>query len=214
MKPRRYDTVDELLIAVDQAIGTVFGRPRASVRPDPAQNADEGRLGEAQRRLSARLMRVNHTGEICAQALYQGQAQTASLGAVRDRLEQAALEENDHLRWCETRLGELGTHTSVLNPLFYAGSRCIGAFAGKVGDGWSLGFVAETEQQVVQHLSDHLNRLPAADHKSRAILAQMQTDEGRHATTALEAGGEALPLPVKLLMRVSAKLMTGTTYWV
>ena len=159
-------------------------------------------------------MRVNHTGEVCAQALYQGQALTAQLVEVRERMEQAAMEENDHLAWCEERMKTLGSHPSIFNPLFYTGAFAIGAVAGKVGDRWSLGFLAETEHQVVEHLDAHLQRLPTQDAPSRAILQQMKEDEARHATHALEAGGARLPLPVRLLMRGFAKAMTGTTYWI
>lgn len=211
MNPRSYSSVDSLLIHFDQALRTVFGRPQAGGRPRP--DAPEGTLDTAERRHSARLMRVNHTGEVCAQALYQGQSLTARLDDVRERMEQAAAEENDHLAWCETRIQELNGRTSVLNPFFYAGSFLIGALAGKAGDRWSLGFVAETEHQVVRHLDDHLQRLPRQDHPSRTVLQQMREDEGRHATTALEAGGAELPLPVRLLMKASSKVMTGSTYW-
>jgi len=209
-----YTAIDTLLINLDQAVRTVFGRPPSTGRPNPADQAWEAELNEVEQQQAARLMRVNHTGEVCAQALYQGQALTASQPDVRVQLEQAAREENDHLNWCETRLEELGSHTSVLNPLFYAGSFLLGVLNGQAGDRWNLGFLAETERQVVQHLQDHLQRLPPQDEKSRLILAGMQADEGRHATTALEAGGTPLPLPVRLLMKAAAKVMTRTTYWV
>ncbi|MFO1431366.1 MAG: 2-polyprenyl-3-methyl-6-methoxy-1,4-benzoquinone monooxygenase [Candidatus Competibacteraceae bacterium] len=209
-----YTAIDNLLINFDQAVRTVFGHPPSTGRPNPADQAWEAELNEVEQQKAARLMRVNHTGEVCAQALYQGQALTASQPEVRAQLEQAAMEENDHLNWCETRLEELGSHTSVLNPLFYAGSFLLGALNGRVGDRWNLGFLAETEHQVVEHLKDHLERLPPQDEKSRLILAEMQADEGRHATTALEAGGTPLPLPIRLLMRAAAKVMTKTTYWV
>ena len=158
-------------------------------------------------------MRINHTGEVCAQALYQGQALTARLPQVRNRMERAAAEENDHLDWCEGRLQELDSRTSLLNPIWYAGSFAIGAAAGLAGDKWSLGFVAETEQQVGAHLDDHLNRLPERDSKSRAILEQMKEDEARHADQALKAGGAVLPGPIRFAMRLSSKIMTGTVYW-
>ena len=209
-----YTAIDTLLINLDRAVRTVFGRPPSTGRPNPADQAWEPELNEVEQQQAARLMRVNHTGEVCAQALYQGQALTASQPDVRVQLEQAAREENDHLNWCETRLEELGSHTSVLNPLFYAGSFLLGVLNGQAGDRWNLGFLAETERQVVQHLQDHLQRLPPQDEKSRLILAGMQADEGRHATTALEAGGTPLPLPVRLLMKAAAKVMTRTTYWV
>ena len=214
MTTRYYTPVDALLINLDQTIRTLFGRPPTTGRPNPAANAPAPELQPEEQQLAARLMRINHTGEICAQALYQGQALTAQLDAVRDRMEQAAVEENDHLAWCEARLKELGSHTSVLNPLFYTGAFALGALAGKIGDRWSLGFVAETEHQVVKHLDAHLERLPVQDQQSRVILEQMKEDEARHATNALAAGGAKLPLPVRLLMQAASKVMTKTTYWV
>ena len=158
-------------------------------------------------------MRIDHTGEVCAQALYQGQALTARLPEVRKKMERAAAEENDHLDWCERRIEELGGRTSLLNPLWYAGSFAIGALAGLAGDKWSLGFVAETEQQVGEHLDEHLEQIPPQDAKSRAILEQMKQDELRHANQALVGGGVPLPAPVKLAMRLSSKVMTRTVYW-
>lgn len=214
MNTRHYTPIDTLLINLDQALRAVAGQPATTGRPNPAGRAPAADLGSDEKLLAARLMRVNHTGEVCAQALYQGQALTARLDAVRDRLEQASNEENDHLEWCETRLKELDSRPSVLNPLFYAGAFTIGALAGKAGDRWSLGFVAETEQQVVEHLNAHLDRLPSTDRQSRAILEQMREDEARHAVDALAAGGARLPLPVRVLMRGVSKVMTGTTYWV
>ena len=214
MTNRHYTPADTLLINFDQALRTVFGQPKTTGRPNPAVNASLADLQPSEQREAARLMRVNHTGEVCAQALYQGQALTAQLDAVRDRMDQAAIEENDHLAWCETRLKELDSHPSALNPLFYAGAFTIGALAGKAGDRWSLGFVAETEHQVVDHLNAHLRRLPEHDQASRAILEQMKEDEARHATHALAAGGARLPLPIRMLMKGVAKVMTGTTYWI
>jgi len=199
---------------MDKAVRTVFGTPPVTERPNPAQAQPEAELSGDQRRLVAGLMRVNHAGEISAQALYQGQALTAKLGEVRSKMERAAMEENDHLAWCEQRLTELDSHASVLNPLWYAGSFAIGAAAGLAGDKWSLGFVVETEKQVVQHLEEHLERLPPQDHKSRAILEQMQEDEAHHATTALQAGSAELAKPVKQLMRLTSKLMTTTAYYI
>lgn len=215
MTTRYYTPVDTLLINLDQAIRTLLGRPATTGRPNPtADRNPNAELQPAEQLLAGRLMRVNHTGEVCAQALYQGQALTAHLDAVRDRMEQAAVEENDHLAWCEARLKELDSHTSILNPLFYAGAFALGALAGKAGDRWSLGFVAETEHQVVKHLDAHLERLPVQDQPSRAILEQMKEDEARHATNALAAGGARLPLPIRLLMKAASKVMTQTTYWV
>jgi ubiquinone biosynthesis monooxygenase Coq7 len=159
-------------------------------------------------------MRVNHAGEVSAQALYQGQALTAKLAEVRGKMERAALEENDHLAWCERRLKELDSHTSMLNPLWYTGSFAIGALAGLAGDKWSLGFVVETERQVVKHLDEHLSRLPEQDRRSRAILEQMKEDETHHATAALNAGGAELPEPVRQLMRLTSKVMTNAAYYI
>ena len=214
MTTRHYTPVDALLIHADQALRTIFGQPVTTGRPNPAASAPAAELQPVEQQEAGRLMRINHTGEVCAQALYQGQALTARLETVRGRMEQASIEENDHLAWCEQRFKELGSHPSVLNPLFYAGAFVIGAAAGRVGDRWSLGFVAETEQQVVEHLNAHLQRLPAQDLPSRAILEQRTEDEARHATHALEAGGARLPLPVRALMKGVAKVMTGATYWV
>jgi ubiquinone biosynthesis monooxygenase Coq7 len=214
MTTRNYTPVDELLINLDQAVRTLFGQPATTGRPNPAAAAPPAELPLEEQRLAGRLMRVNHTGEVCAQALYQGQALTARLTAVRDRMERATVEENDHLAWCETRLQELDSRPSILNPLFYAGAFAIGALAGAAGDRWSLGFVAETEQQVVEHLNAHLDRLPAADQPSRAILERMKEDEARHAANAMAAGAARLPLPVRALMKGVSKVMTQTTYWV
>ncbi|MEQ6342856.1 MAG: 2-polyprenyl-3-methyl-6-methoxy-1,4-benzoquinone monooxygenase [Gammaproteobacteria bacterium] len=209
---RHYSPIDNLLINLDQAVRTVFGKPQVTERPNPADAHEDPVLSEEERHRAARLMRVNHAGEVSAQALYQGQALTAKLPEVREKMERAALEENDHLDWCEGRIKELGSHTSVLNPAWYAGSFAIGALAGAAGDKWSLGFVAETEHQVVKHLEDHLQHLPHQDMKSRAILEQMKEDEAHHATVALEAGGAALPWPVKKLMALTSRVMTWTAY--
>lgn len=211
---RHYSPIDHLLINLDQAVRTVFGKPQITERPNPADTHEDSVLSEEERHRAARLMRVNHAGEVSAQALYQGQALTAKLPEVREKMERAALEENDHLDWCEGRIKELGSHTSVLNPAWYAGSFAIGALAGAAGDKWSLGFVAETEHQVVKHLEDHLQHLPPQDMKSRAILEQMKEDETHHATVALEAGGAALPWPVKKLMALTSRVMTKTASWV
>lgn len=214
MTTRRYSPIDGLLMQVDAGLRTVFGRPAVTERPNPADAAAEGPLSESERLQAGRLMRVNHAGEVAAQGLYQGQALTARLSRVREKMERAAQEENDHLAWCKQRIDELGSHTSLLNPLWYAGSMAIGATAGLAGDRWSLGFVAETEHQVVAHLERHLGSLPPEDHKSRAVLEQMREDEGRHATAALRAGGASLPSPIQRLMGLTSKLMTGTAYWV
>jgi ubiquinone biosynthesis monooxygenase Coq7 len=159
-------------------------------------------------------MRVNHTGEVCAQALYQGQALTARLPEVRDSLERSAQEENDHLAWCEQRIEELGGRKSFANPLFYAGSFAIGALAGLAGDKWSLGFVVETERQVEDHLESHIAQVPADDLRTRSVLEQMKDDEIHHATVALDAGGAELPAPVKVAMKAVSKVMTNGAYWI
>lgn len=214
MNSRHFSSLDRLIGQLDDALHTVLGPTPKPARPSPAIRLHDAGLPASARELSGRLMRINHVGEICAQALYQGQAATARLAEVHGKMEQAAGEENDHLAWTEERIHELGTHISYLNPLWYAGSFAIGAAAGAIGDKWSLGFVAETEKQVVEHLENHLQRLPAKDRKSRAILEQMRDDESRHATTALESGGVRLPEPVRLLMRYTSKIMTSTAYWI
>ncbi|GAB4292867.1 MAG: 2-polyprenyl-3-methyl-6-methoxy-1,4-benzoquinone monooxygenase [Thiohalomonadaceae bacterium] len=211
---RNYSPIDQLFLHLDTGLRTVFGQPILTERPNPAQHLPEAELSDAERVLAGRLMRVNHAGEVSAQGLYQGQALTARLPEVRDKLERAALEENDHLEWCERRAREMGTHVSYLNPLWYLGSLAIGALAGAAGDKWSLGFVVETEHQVVRHLDEHLAQLPVHDQKSRAILEQMKEDESHHATLALHAGGAPLPEPVKKLMGLVSKVMTRTAYWI
>ena len=210
---RRYNAVDRFILGLDQAVSTAFGRPVPATRPCPAQGEMTQALSERERRHAAALMRVNHAGEVAAQALYQGQGMTARKDEVRDAMAKAAREEIDHLAWCEQRIAELDSHSSCLRPLWYAGSFAVGACAGAMGDKWSLGFVAETEHQVVRHLDSHLQGLPQQDRRSRAILERMREDEGRHATAAMEAGASALPEPVKKLMRLCAKVMTTTAYW-
>ncbi len=214
MNDRSFTLLDRLFGQLDQALHTVFGPPPPAARTSPATGKNDPILTPAERELAGRLMRINHVGEICAQALYQGQAVTARLPEVRDKMEQASREENDHLAWTEQRIRELGGHVSYLNPLWYTGSFALGALAGALGDKWSLGFVAETEKQVVEHLTGHLARLPAADEKSRAILEQMRDDEGRHATVAIESGGAPLPVPVRQGMQCTSKIMTRTAYWI
>ncbi|MDH5388075.1 MAG: 2-polyprenyl-3-methyl-6-methoxy-1,4-benzoquinone monooxygenase [Gammaproteobacteria bacterium] len=209
---RDYSPIDHLMMNIDTALRTVAGKPIVTQRAYPADKVDDCELNEEDRKHIASLMRVNHSGEVSAQALYQGQAITARNNEVREKLEQAALEENDHLAWTESRLHELGDRTSFLNPVWYAGSLAIGAFAGAIGDKWSLGFLAETEHQVVDHLNEHLKELPKQDQRSRAILEQMRVDEAKHATTALDHGGAQLPAPVKGLMSLMSKVMTKSTY--
>ncbi len=197
---------------LDTGLRTVFGRPHITERPNPADDVQETELTEAEKDLAGRLMRINHAGEVAAQGLYEGQSLTARLPEVRDKMERAAMEENDHLAWCESRIDELGSHKSYLNPLWYGGSLAIGAIAGLAGDKWSLGFVGETERQVVRHLDSHLAQLGEHDQKSRAILEQMKEDEGHHATAALHAGGVELPTPIKKLMTLTSRIMTRTAY--
>lgn len=209
---RHYSPADRLLMQADAALRTLLPFSGQPQRPSPAVLKTEAELDEQQSRHVAGLMRINHTGEVCAQALYQGQALTARLPRVREAMERAADEEIDHLAWCDQRLRQLGSHTSVLNPLFYGLSFGIGATAGLISDRISLGFVAATEDQVCKHLDDHLQQLPEDDAKSRAILEQMRTDEAEHSTAALEAGGLRFPAPVKFGMSLMAKVMTKTTY--
>jgi len=213
MEKRHYTPFDRLIGQFDAGLRTVFGRPVVTERQNPANSHSETELSSAEKQLAGRLMRINHAGEVSAQGLYQGQALTARLPEVRGKMERAALEENDHLDWCESRCKELGTHTSYLGPFWYVGSLTIGALAGIAGDKWSLGFVAETEHQVVRHLDSHLAQIPAKDQKTRTILEQMKEDEGHHATVALHAGGTALPKPIKALMGLTSKVMTKTAYW-
>jgi ubiquinone biosynthesis monooxygenase Coq7 len=209
----RLSLIDNLIINADRALRTLAaGSDMASVRPSPAQPLNEADLSEAERKKSAALMRVNHTGEVCAQALYQGQALTAKLPNVRVEMEKAAEEEIDHLVWCQERIDALGSHTSYLNPVWYGVSFAIGAGAGLVSDKVSLGFVAATEDQVCKHLQDHLQELPASDNRSRAVVEQMLEDEARHADMALSAGGYNFPAPVKGLMTLMSKVMTRTSY--
>ena len=202
--------LDRLITVFDNSLRTLLA-PARSARPHPDAAIDDAGLDDAQRALSAALMRVNHTGEICAQALYQGQALTARNPSARVALEQAAAEETDHLAWTERRITELGGRLSALNPLFYAGSFALGAMAGIAGDKWNLGFLAETERQVESHLDSHLGRLPEADVKSRAIVDQMKADEARHARTAVEHGGAELPQPLRQAMKLGSRVMTETS---
>lgn len=205
--------LDRLIISLDRALRTLCA-PVASVRPVPGENLSEAELSAAEKRHAAALMRVNHAGEVCAQALYQGQALTVQNQEIRKAFEQAAADEIEHLDWTARRIEELGGRLSRLNPVFYAGSFAVGAFSGLFGDKWNLGFLAETERQVEGHLESHLDRLPAQDDKSRAIIAQMKDDEAHHARTAVAHGAAELPEPIRLTMRISARVMTGSTYWV
>jgi ubiquinone biosynthesis monooxygenase Coq7 len=214
---RHLSLFDKVIQNADLALRTLIPGAANQQRPSPAQatkeaTSQQSEMDEQERKHAAGLMRINHTGEVCAQALYQGQALTAKLPEVRSAMEEAAAEEIDHLVWCEDRISQLGSHTSILNPAFYGLSFGIGAVAGAISDKISLGFVAETERQVCRHLSEHLTSLPTQDEKSKAILLQMLDDEARHATAAIDAGGYEFPLPVRMAMTGLSKVMTKTVY--
>ncbi|HEX4481310.1 MAG TPA: 2-polyprenyl-3-methyl-6-methoxy-1,4-benzoquinone monooxygenase [Rudaea sp.] len=212
MFTRRISIIDRFIEEADRALSTTFGVAHAAERPSPAQNIAEVGLDENQRRHAAGLMRVNHTGEVCAQALYSGQAAVARDDATRAQLLNAAQEETDHLAWCADRLDALRSRPSLLNPVWYAGSFAIGAVAALVSDKVSLGFVVETERQVEAHLGEHLERLPEADAASRAVVAQMQADEARHGELAKRAGGIELPTPIPALMKFASTIMKFVAY--
>ncbi len=203
--------IDRLIAGMDLALRAVAGVHRAQ-RQSPAEGLEEGALDEPERARAAALMRVNHVGEVCAQALYQGQALTARDPGNRRALEHAASEEQDHLAWSAARIGELGGRLSIANPLWYAGAFTIGAAAGVLGDRWSLAFLAETERQVERHLSGHLEQLSGVDARTRAVVEQMRVDEARHRDTAISLGAAELPAPVKSAMRLMSKLMTTVAY--
>ena len=205
--------IDQLIISFDKALRTVFANAH-TVRPVPGDAQPEAELSDEERRNAAALMRVNHCGEICAQALYQGQALMSKDEGIKRALEGAAHEETEHLAWTERRIAELGGRKSLLNPLWYGSSLAIGMIAARFGDGVNLGFLAETERQVEAHRKSHLERLPAQDLRSREIVAQMKVDEVAHAETALELGAVELPAPVKAAMKATSKVMTGVAYWV
>ncbi len=221
---RNYSRTDQLIIGIarllDAATSSSTSNPAAaSTREFPAQShnddsSNDDALSDAERRRAGRYMRVNHVGEVCAQALYHSQALTAADRRISAQMRHAAAEENDHLAWCEQRIQELGARKSLLNPLWRVGAFAIGSAAGIAGDRWSLGFVAETERQVVKHLENHLGLLPQNDTRSRAVVAQMKEDEHRHAEAAVQAGAAELPPPIKGLMRLAAKMMTSTAYWI
>ena len=211
MIARDLTPIDRVLTDTQRALDTVFGAPGA-VRANPAGDIAQIELDETERQHAAGLMRINHVGEVCAQALYCGQAAVARDDATRQHLLEAAQEETDHLAWCADRLRELDSRPSLLNPLWYAGSFAIGALAGLRGDGWNLGFVVETERQVEAHIDEHLDSLPAADARSRAILEVMKADEARHADNAEAAGARVLPPPVPGLMAMASNLMKAVAY--
>lgn len=210
---RQFTRADRLVGQFDAALRTLVPGVAQQTRPSPATaDIQDGPIDDDERRHAEGLMRINHTGEVCAQALYQGQSLTAKLPEVREQMEEAAEEEIDHLAWCESRIKELDGRTSVLNPLYYAASFGIGALAGAVSDKVSLGFVAATEEQVGKHLEEHIQTLPAGDRRSRAVLEQMAIDEAQHAQQALEAGGARFPAPVKFGMTLMSKVMTKSVY--
>ena len=209
---RDFTPIDKMVMLLDQSLRAVHSPHQGTARGNPADQHDEAALGESDRRRVIGLMRVNHAGEIAAQALYNGQALTARDEVVRQRMEASAVEETDHLAWCKMRVNELGGHTSYLGPFWYWGSFAIGAAAGLVGDKWSLGFVKETEDQVGAHLEEHLARLPENDVKSRAIITQMAADEAHHGQKAVDLGAASLPAPVRGLMKLTSKIMTTLSY--
>ena len=211
MNSRPLSTFDRLLVDAQNALGTLAGKPVAR-RPNPASTTPDVELDDAERRHAAGLMRINHVGEVCAQGLYFGQAAVARDPETREHLLEAAQEETDHLAWCGDRLQELDSHPSLFNPLWYAGSYTLGALAGLRGDGWSLGFVVETEHQVEAHLEEHLQTLPEADLRSREILKVMKADEARHAEQAEQAGARLLPQPIPSLMAAASQLMKAVAY--
>lgn len=212
MQNRLLNPIDHALMTIDRALRTLTSDTRPALRPSPALAHAECSLTSAESKQSCSLMRVNHTGEVCAQALYQGQALTAKLPSVRSDMEKAAEEEIDHLAWCEERVKQLGGHTSLLNPLWYGLSFGLGAAAGIAGDKISLGFVSAIEDQVCEHLEEHLHILPFHDEKTRAIAEQMLEDEAKHSHTAIEAGGVRFPLPVKRAMTLVSRVMTRTSF--
>ena len=209
---RQAGRLDHWINQADQALRVALGPAPTGTAPSPAASIADAELEDSQRRHAAGLMRINHTGEVCAQALYAGQAATARSDRVRTEMAQAAREEEDHLAWCAERLEQLDSRPSLLNPLWYASSFSIGAIAGLAGDEWSLGFVEATERQVESHLGDHLERLPAQDQRSRAIVTQMKEDEARHADMAVAQGARALPAPIQGVMVLTAGIMKAIAY--
>ena len=214
MHERHLTPLDRLLASANNALRTVAAPAGRSARPNPAEHIIDADLDARQKAHAAGLMRVNHAGEVCAQALYQGHAAVARDKDIEAQIQRAADEEFDHLAWCEERIHELGENVSKLSPFWYAGAFAIGAASGILGDKWSLGFIAETEKQVCAHLDSHLEALPVEDAKSRAIVEQMRDEEEEHGDNAIEAGAAELPAPVRRLMQITAKVMTKTAYWV
>lgn len=213
MTERQLTPIDRLIAGMDGFLKTVTSTPTHAARDNPAKDIADEPMTPAEQSRSAALMRVNHAGEIAAQGLYQGHAAVARDASVEDQMQRAADEELDHLAWCQERLKELGSGPSRLNPLWYGGAFVIGAASGILGDRWSLGFIEETERQVVEHLNGHLDRLPAADAKSRAIVRRMRDEEALHGRNARNAGATHLPAPIRSAMRFTARIMTETAYW-
>jgi 3-demethoxyubiquinol 3-hydroxylase len=210
---RDYNLLDRLCLGIDQAVRALTDNAKTTGHAYPAENMEQPPLNEQQRKQSAAFMRINHAGEICAQALYHGQGMVSCSSEVQYKMQQAAIEEGDHLAWCRQRLDELGSYTSYLNPLWYAGSFCIGMAAGILGDKWSLGFVAETERQVIKHLEGHCQVLASQDGRSYKILEQMEKDEAKHRDEAVAAGAHELPSIIKQGMAFTSKIMVKTAYW-
>lgn len=210
---RKYSFFDRLCLGFDETLRALTDNSKSTNAPYPGENISDS-VEQSQRKHSAALMRINHAGEVCAQALYHGQAMISKSPEIQDNMRKAAMEEGDHLVWCRRRLVELGSHTSYLNPVWYAGSFCIGIAAGMVGDKWSLGFIVETEKQVIEHLAGHLNQLSTQDQRSYKILQQMQQEEAKHRDDAIAAGAEELPDVVKKAMSIVSKIMVKTAYWV
>jgi ubiquinone biosynthesis monooxygenase Coq7 len=214
MEERQLGPLDRLISGIDSALRATASTPTRAARPNPAANVPDSTLSPDEKSHAAGLMRVNHAGEIAAQGLYLGHAAVARDATIGKQMQQAADEERDHLAWCEERLDELGSGASKLRPVWYAGAWAMGAASGILGDKWSLGFIEETERQVSEHLSGHLDRLPDNDAKSRAIVEQMRDEEEQHGANARDAGAAELPGPVRELMRLTAKVMTRTAYWI
>ena len=214
MKRRQLTPLDRLLVSANNALRTVATPAGRTARSNPAENILDADLDARQKRHAAGLMRINHAGEVAAQALYQGHATVARDKNIEEQMQRAADEEFDHLAWCEQRIHELGEDVSKLSPFWYAGAFAIGAASGVLGDKWSLGFIAETERQVCAHLDSHLDSLPEEDAKSRAIVEQMRDEEEEHGENAIDAGAAELPAPIKGVMRLTARVMTKTAYWV
>ncbi|MBV8802333.1 MAG: 2-polyprenyl-3-methyl-6-methoxy-1,4-benzoquinone monooxygenase [Gammaproteobacteria bacterium] len=210
---RHYTVADIFCVGVDQVLRALLNNPKTTERNYPAQSIKDCELTQEKRRHSASLMRINHAGEVCAQALYHGQAIASRNPKIKKTMQQAAIEEGDHLMWCHMRLVELGSHTSYLNPIWYIGAFTLGLSAGLIGDQWSLGFLAETEKQVVEHLERHLQALPEEDLRSKNILQQMQLDEAEHRDAAFDAGAKALPFFLKKWMAITSKVMVKIAYW-